>query len=166
VTVAGLESIGLGLERFSGVDTASGKNASSSSRSKLDESWLICCRMLGCRRRGLRVPKKEASLVGVGCAGRKILPGAFTVEDAVVVVVSGWVVDSGIAIDLLAIPLVKDGLRCLGGSGELIEESSLLRPSERRWASTSFVSLLKLLLLCALVGYAPGLSPTPTAPVA
>lgn len=95
MAVAGLESVGLELEKFNGVDTASGKNSSSSSRSKLDESWLICCKMLGCLRLGLRVPKKEVSRVGVGCVGRKILPGSFTAEDDVVVVEVDWVVGCG-----------------------------------------------------------------------
>jgi len=84
--VAGVESKLLGLERLNGVDSASGKNSSSSSRSKVDESWSIFCRMLGCLRRGFRVPSMEVSREGVGCAGRSILPGALIADDTAAIV--------------------------------------------------------------------------------
>ena len=64
-----------------GVDWSSGRKASSSSRSKLDESWSRVCRILGCLRLGFSVPSIEFSRVGVGCTGRRTEPGAFTAED-------------------------------------------------------------------------------------
>jgi hypothetical protein len=59
---------------LTGVDSASGKNSSSSPRSKVDESgWSRACRMLGCRRLGFRVPRIEFSRVGVGRVDGSIL---------------------------------------------------------------------------------------------
>ena len=56
------------LERWIGVDSSFGKNSSRSSSAILEESLFSTrCRMLGCLRRGLMVPRIEVSVSGVSC---------------------------------------------------------------------------------------------------
>lgn len=131
-------------DKLSGVDSASGRKSSSSSRSKVDESMSRFCKILGCRRLGFRVPKMEFSRDGVGWVDRRMLSG---------------------------------GLAVLATVGTLLFESrsfsrgwsSAIEPGRdsTAWftsASISFVALVMFCRLCALLGYAPGLSPAPTAP--
>lgn len=121
------------------------------------------CNILGCLRLGFKFPRIEVSLDGVGCADPRSVAGALTAEDTT----------AGVGADMPC--LILDALRtfpfvngafpscrdCSEGASATCSEDVCCA-----FASISLVSWIMFFLLCARLGYAPGVSPLPTAPEA